>query len=476
MHPRKRLLAVFMVLTVLAIVLGWYFLRPQERLDQEPLEASGTVEAIEIRIAPELSGRVVAVLVEKGDYVEEGQALFQLDGTLLEAQHARALAALESAKAAEVTASKNLLIAETNVHAAEIALESARIQFEMALYAAHQAETPFRLSAWRLLSPQEFEQPVWYFEKNEQIDAARKELEAARESLTQERANFSTLLDATTMERLKEAEERLAQARIAFEVAQEVLNRAKAQRDEQLKDAAQALYDAAEAELNAAQDAYENLLAEETSQEVLEARARLAVAQARYDAALEHLGQLLSGEQALQVRAAELGRMQAEITLQQAQIGVEQARAAEDQAHKAVLQVEAELKSIEVQLSKLTVIAPVSGVVLSKNVEPGEVLQGGAIVMTLGRLDRLQITVYVPEDRYGRIALGEQAEVFVDSFPGEKFTATVVYIADQAEFTPRNVQTAEGRRTTVFAVELSIDNPQRKLKPGMPVDVRFASK
>jgi hypothetical protein len=61
----------------------------------------------------------------------------------------------------------------------------------------------------------------------------------------------------------------------------------------------------------------------------------------------------------------------------------------------------------------------------------------------------------------------------VDSFSGETFEATVIRIADQAEFTPRNVQTEEGRKTTVFAVELSVANPEGKLKPGMPADVDF---
>jgi HlyD family secretion protein len=83
------------------------------------------------------------------------------------------------------------------------------------------------------------------------------------------------------------------------------------------------------------------------------------------------------------------------------------------------------------------------------------------------------MTVYVPEDRYGRIQLGQQAAITVDSFPGESFSGTVQRIAEQAEFTPRNVQTAEGRASTVFAVELSIANESGKLKPGMPADVDF---
>jgi HlyD family secretion protein len=85
----------------------------------------------------------------------------------------------------------------------------------------------------------------------------------------------------------------------------------------------------------------------------------------------------------------------------------------------------------------------------------------------------LKVTVYIPENRYGEINLDQQATLSADSFPGKSFTATVTRIADQAEFTPQNIQTTEGRQTTVYAVELSVDNTDGKLKPGMPVDVEF---
>jgi HlyD family secretion protein len=93
--------------------------------------------------------------------------------------------------------------------------------------------------------------------------------------------------------------------------------------------------------------------------------------------------------------------------------------------------------------------------------------------MTLGLLDNLSITVYVPENLYGGLSLGQSASVTADSFPGETFNGTVTHIADQAEFTPRNVQTAEGRSTTVFAIKLQIQDTAGKLKPGMPADVVF---
>ncbi len=84
------------------------------------------------------------------------------------------------------------------------------------------------------------------------------------------------------------------------------------------------------------------------------------------------------------------------------------------------------------------------------------------------------MTVFIPENRYGEVILGQQVVLKVDSFPGETFTARVTRISDQAEFTPQNVQTTEGCQTTVYAVELSVDNPDGKLKPGMPVDVDFS--
>ncbi len=95
------------------------------------------------------------------------------------------------------------------------------------------------------------------------------------------------------------------------------------------------------------------------------------------------------------------------------------------------------------------------------------------MALTLANLSNLTLTVYIPEDRYGEVTLGQTVRVTVDSFPGETFRAVVVHISDRAEFTPRNVQTVEGRKTTVFAIKLRLEDPQGKLKPGMPADVVF---
>jgi len=144
-----------------------------------------------------------------------------------------------------------------------------------------------------------------------------------------------------------------------------------------------------------------------------------------------------------------------------------------NQSQTTLAQAEANLALLDTQIEKLTVYAPADGVILTRNVEPGEFVQPGATLLTLADLGDLKITVYVPEDRYGDISLGQEATLSVDSFPGESFSALVVSIANTAEYTPRNVQTVEGRSSTVYAVKLQVDDPSGKLKPGMPADVSF---
>ncbi len=120
------------------------------------------------------------------------------------------------------------------------------------------------------------------------------------------------------------------------------------------------------------------------------------------------------------------------------------------------------------------VTAPIDGVVLERLVEPGEYAAPGSTELVVASLDALTLTIYVPENQYGQIALGQSYPVTVDSVPGQTFRGTVKFISDQAQFTPRNVQTKDSRQTTVYAVKLALDPSSGKLKPGMPADVHFA--
>jgi HlyD family secretion protein len=229
--------------------------------------------------------------------------------------------------------------------------------------------------------------------------------------------------------------------------------------DQDLRDAAQKLYDDAKSNLKDAQTAYDDTVTSQGADDVMKARADVSMAQERYYTARDYARIWQTGADSPAVISS--------------QKGLEQVQMAAAQAGKAVAQAQANLDLLDTQLAKLTVNAPSDGIILSRNVEVGEVVNPGSIVFTLGRLSDLTLTVYIPEDRYGEISLGQEVSVVVDSFPGETFKASVIEISDKAEFTPRNVQTTEGRKSTVFAIKLRVDDPQGKLKPGMPADVTF---
>lgn len=447
-HNRPPLPVILIVLLLIISAGAYYFFFANRPATAEAgaLSASGTVESAEIAIAPELAGKVVEVNVREGDAVTVGEVLFRLDASLLQAQKEVAAASLETAKAASVTA--------------EAAAAAAQTQFDAALTVALNEDKTNRTADWGKSKPTNFNQPGWYFNRAEQKLAVQAEAEAAQANLTKAEENLSFVEQKSTSAGFLGAEARLAQARAAWQLSQDLLTKTNSATDGQaLKDEAQNFVDDAKSELEDAQKAYDDEVTTEGATDVLQARAKLLVAQERFDLTQDQLRSYETGHQAPKVVAA--------------QKTLDQANAAAAQAQAAIGQAEANLALLEAQMAKLTVTAPAEGVILTRNVEPGEVVNPGSAVLSLGRLSDLTITVYVPEDRYGEVSLGQTASVTVDSYPGVTFTATVIHISDQAEFTPRNVQTAEGRKSTVFAIKLRVADPESQLKPGMPADVLF---
>jgi HlyD family secretion protein len=149
------------------------------------------------------------------------------------------------------------------------------------------------------------------------------------------------------------------------------------------------------------------------------------------------------------------------------------AKKAFDTAMAQLRQTRAALSASRDRLRDMVVVAPVSGVVLRKNSEPGETVPAGAAVYSLGDLENPWIKVYVKEDKLGFVKLGQQAEVRTDTFPNKIYTGTVTTISSEAEFTPKNVQTREERVKLVFALKVSVKNENDELKPGMPADVKI---
>ncbi len=157
----------------------------------------------------------------------------------------------------------------------------------------------------------------------------------------------------------------------------------------------------------------------------------------------------------------------------QAYTAYQTAIAAVEAAEKEAERAEASLEIIKVQLSKLTSTSPISGVVAAQNAEVGEIAQPGVPILTITELDEVTLTAYVPESKIGMVKLAQEVLVTVDSYPEESFSGKVVYISPRALFTPRNVQLKEEREKMVFAVKISLANPDQKLKPGMPADARI---
>lgn len=145
---------------------------------------------------------------------------------------------------------------------------------------------------------------------------------------------------------------------------------------------------------------------------------------------------------------------------------IEQIEAALARAHQA----EKAFNLSKLQLDYATLHSPLSGMVLSKNIEPGEYVQPGTPVITEADLSSVYIRAYVEEPDMGRVKLGQSAVVTADGLPGKKFDGRVSFISSEAEFTPRTVQTKGERVKLVYRIKIDVANPDLALKPGMPAD------
>ena len=175
------------------------------------------------------------------------------------------------------------------------------------------------------------------------------------------------------------------------------------------------------------------------------ARDRVASAESRVRTAQEALAKLKAGARPEEVEAA------------RARVSV----------------VTAQIASLEKGMADATLKSPVSGIVTEKLVEVGEMIAPRAPALVIVDLDRAWADVFVPEPNIPQIKLGQQATIFTDD-GGPGMTGTIGYISPKAEFTPRNVQTAEERSKLVYRIRINVDNKDGVLKQGMPVEAEIA--
>lgn len=127
----------------------------------------------------------------------------------------------------------------------------------------------------------------------------------------------------------------------------------------------------------------------------------------------------------------------------------------------------------EVQIADTTIVSPIDGVVLVKAVESGEVVAAGTTIVSIGDLDHPWLRAYINEADLGRIHLGGSASLSTDSFPGKKYEGRISFIASEAEFTPKQIQTKEERVKLVYRIKIDVDNKEHELKNNMPVDAEI---
>ena len=205
------------------------------------------------------------------------------------------------------------------------------------------------------------------------------------------------------------------------------------------------------------------------------AAARLADAQRD----LARAQQLLRGGAASQETfdkarlAADVARSQREQAAQQLKLVQAGPRVERIAAQRAMVEAaDALLGQVTAQLTNAVVIAPFAGVVTVRQREPGEIVAPGTPVLTVSNMGDRWVRIYIAEDRLGAVKLGAPATITTDTYRDRTYTGAVSFIASQAEFTPRNVQTTDERVKLVYAVKVRVTgDTANALKPGMPADV-----
>lgn len=239
-------------------------------------------------------------------------------------------------------------------------------------------------------------------------------------------------------------------------------------------------YDMAQAGVTAAEAALTALESQPRIEDLTTAQAQLDIAEADLDAAQATLDLLKESYKPSKPPKAELHIAESTVEVMRAGVALAQARFEQveagpfegeiDIAYAVVEEAMANLQLVEHQLAELTMKAPVTGIVSQLFIKVGEVAVPGAPLATVLDPSFLTLTVFIPEAQVAKVNVGDTVEIRVDAFPEDIFEGRVRYIADQAQFTPTEVQTQEERVKLVFAVEILIADPDGRLKPGMPAD------
>ena len=312
-----------------------------------------------------------------------------------------------------------------------------------------------------------------------------------QEELLQRRESAAASLDSTRSRLLQsgtaieyqrqQTEAQLSRSRAELDQAKAVLQELEIGSRRQEIESAKAALARAKAEQQRAQADWERAQSLYKDKDIStarydEAKAHFESAQAQLQQATEQFDLVQEGprKEDIDGAKAQVERAKANVRLAEA-ARLELKRLQEEQlARKAdTRQATAQLDVQETLLKNAEVTAPMDGVVLVKSAEPGEVLAAGTTVVTLGNLAKPWLRAYINEQDLGRVKLGTAVKVTTDSFPGKTYSGRVSFIASEAEFTPKQIQTQEERVKLVYRIKIDVDNPAGELKSNMPADAEI---
>ncbi len=310
-----------------------------------------------------------------------------------------------------------------------------------------------------------------------QLESQKQRVEASRSSSKVRLDQADTSIDYQSQTVEGQIEQRQAEVRNAQAVLNELLAGSRKQDVEQARaavDRARTEYDIAGRDWQRAEKLFkdEDISASAHDQ----AKSRLDAAAAGLKQAEERLSLVQEGPRAETIEAAraQLGRAQAGLRLAEtARLEVKRTRQEREARLADIAQVQAELGVVDAQLNDSIAVAPTDGVVLVKSAELGEVVAAGSTILTLGDVDHPWLRGYVGEKDLGRIKLGMPVKITTDSFPGKVYQGKISFIASEAEFTPKQIQTPEERVKLVYRIKVDVENPNHELKSNMPADAEI---
>ena len=344
--------AIFVVIGIIIIGLGWFFWRQQaNKVPEGFIVAGGRIEGREVNVSSRVQGRILKLMADEGNTVKKGQILAVLDSEQIQAQVASAQENLKTAQLQNEEARYDLEYTRRNsdstILSAKASVENVQAQLEKAQAVKQIAESNYQR----------------YLKLYQDGAISAREFDSKKLDYDSSMADVNAVIQ---------------------------------------------LHEAAKANLAAA---LTSIVAVDIKQKQLEA------SQSSVESYRGKLAELLANQKELQVQS------------------------------------------------------PVDGTIITRPVEVGQVVNAVSPLFVLIDLQNIYMKIYIPEQQIGKIHLGSEAHINVDAYRDKYFVGKVSKISDQAQFTPKNVETKEERVKLVFAVEVAVENPDGLLKPGMPGDV-----